>query len=934
MKKIKWLAAAAAVLVGLGAFAANPGISFRSAGKGPQELGAGEAFASFEALVPIGAADAVTMTVRGADGKALVESRQAVTTGRNALALHVETLPPGKYDVLFRAYAGRGQVALATNSFVKTGAAVTLATDKRFVSVADGSRAELAPGKIRAADLTPLAAVGTPRGEPIVAVADGVAHLAIVATEAHDAARWLAEVIERMTGAKVPVYFKGTNDLFTAGPAIYVGLTRATQEAGFARPGTPDSKWGVGAHAFRCVTKGKDAFIVGAGAQATGYGVYDFAERVLGVRQYYWIRTGKTQEEKDAARATGEDVIATEGLAIPQFDWSDKPVYEFRTEFAAGHGGWKFGDAHQSSHTVHAPCHWNIDPNMNLNGRWSSYKDVFQLDENGQRGRTPMLCYGNPRTLEVYKRHIDLTVAGKRAGFSGDPVSIERKTVTVSQWDAAVNCFCDHCKKLRRADMAPTGDASPIIWGYFTKELAKWMKQKYPDWRISILPYINTCEVPPEVDFRAEGNVDAFVCTMPGIALLAQESCRKEEEALIRRWAKVTGNPVQNWHYICWPADKTSAPYVFGNTAVKFYREMKDAVCGSFINGGYGREFGLNAAGLSEYVWVRAMWNPGFEAKAVYDEFAKRFFGPAAVPMRKLIDMQEKGWERQWQRASVASKNIFGISYPRKEVEEMERLLEESRKLVKGNALYERRLDFYAKPFAKFFKESYEYANNKAFAPLMMRKVGGTPKLDGLLDDACWKLAEPLTFLNAVGQSSHTNLVAKYPTTVRAVWTQDGVTLGIDCQDETPSKIVTTAPAGEYWGNDCLEIFIDFTGENEGQYGKLWIDAKNQLRAYAHKGMKWNPTGLKSGATITKTGWAAEIFIPYADISGFAGEMHPVSQGGMKWTGNICRLRIADAWAKDGRTPGSVWELQRLNSRKSTWNSDINAYGDWKFVEQ
>ena len=125
-----------------------------------------------------------------------------------------------------------------------------------------------------------------------------------------------------------------------------------------------------------------------------------------------------------------------------------------------------------------------------------------------------------------------------------------------------------------------------------------------------------------------------------------------------------------------------------------------------------------------------------------------------------------------------------------------------------------------------------------------------------------------------------------------------------------------------------------FEGENEGQYGKLWIDAKNQLRAYAHKGMKWKPTGLKSGATITKTGWAAEIFIPYADISGFAGEKHPVSQGGMKWTGNICRLRVADAWAKDGRTPGSVWELQRLNSRKSTWNSDINAYGDWKFVEQ
>ena len=925
------------------AMAANPGIAFRSAGKGPQQLGAGDAFASFEAVVPIGAADSVTMTVRGADGKTLVESRQQVKTGRNALTLHVESLPAGKYDVLFRAYAGRGQVAIATNSFAKAAGAdgegaVVMRADRRYVLAADGSRAELAPGKIRALDLSPLAAVGTPKGEPIVAVADGVAHLAIVATEAHDAARWLAEVIERMTGAKVPVYNKGTNDLFTAGPAIYVGLARATQEAGFARPGTPETKWGVGAHAFRCVTKDKDVFIVGAGAQATGYGVYDFAERVLGVRQYYWLRGGKTAAEKAANRATGEDVIATEGLAIPQFDWSDRPVYEFRTEFAAGHPGWKFGDAHQSSHTVHAPCYWNTDPNMNLNGRWSSYKDVFQLDENGERGRTPMLCYGNPRTLEVYKRHIDLTVEGKRAGFAGDPVSIARKTVTVSQWDAAVACHCERCKKLRNPDAAPSGDASPIIWGYFVKELSKWMKQKYPDWRISILPYINTCDVPKGLDLTKEGNVDAMLCTMPGLALLAQEKCRKHEEDLMRQWQKATGNPVQNWHYICWPADKTCAPYIFGNAAVRFYREMKGVICGSFINGGYGRKDGLSLAGLSEYVWVRAMWNPGFEAKHVYDEFAKRMFGPAAEPMRKVIEMQEKGWERQWKYVSVASKNIFGVSYPRKDVEEMERLVGEAKQLVKGKDLYERRLEFYTKPFERFFKESEEFANNKAFAQLQMRKAAELPKVDGDLSDACWKVAEPLDFTlaGAMGYGNPTNLVAKYPTKMQAVWTPQGVVLGITCTEPTPKLLQTTHPAGEWWGNDCLEIFVDPTGEQEGLYGKLWIDPVNQLRVLGGKGCKWKPTGLKSGVKVNADSWTVEIFIPYSDVKCFEGAKIPGTQGGMNWNGNVTRLRIADAWQKDksARTPGSVAEMQRLYTRFSIWNSDPNAFGVWKFVEQ
>ena len=779
------------------------------------------------------------------------------------------------------------------------------------------------PGDPQAKDLTPLKAFEKPQGEAVRVVTNGVAGVTIVAAEAHSEARWLAEIIGKMTGAKVKVQNIGTNAVFKGGKAIYVGNVLALREAGFGRPGTPESRWGVGAHAFRCVARGGDVFIIGAHAQATGYGVYDFAERVLGVRQYY------------PSREVGELVLKTESIVLPPFDWTDQPVYEFRTEFAAGHRGWKFGDAHQSDHNVHAPHHWHIDPNLGYKpSRWTGRPTIFQLSENGERATSPMLCYGNPLTLKTYEEHIKLTIDGKRRGFAGDPVNLARKTVTVSQWDAAVICHCEYCKKLRDPEAAPSGDASPIIWGYFTKELAKWMKKNYPDWRISILPYINTCDVPKGLDLTEEGNVDPMLCTMPGLALLAQDGCRRHEEELMRQWQKATGNPVQNWHYICWPADKTCAPYVFGNTAIRFYREMKGVICGSFINGGYGRQYGVNAAGLSEYVWVRAMWNPGFEAKDVYDEFAKRMFGKAAPQMRKVIEMQEKGWERQWKHASVASKNVFGISYPRKEVEEMESLIGKSFELVKDDPAVSNRLAFYAAPFKKFFKESYEYANNKAFAQLQMRKAAELPKIDGDLSDACWKVAEPLEFTlaGAMGYGNATNLVAKYPTRMQAAWTPEGVVLGITCTEPTPKLLQTTHPAGDWWGNDCLEIFVDPTGEQEGVYGKLWIDPVNQLRVLS----KWKPTGLKSGVKINADSWTVEIFIPYSDVKCFEGAKIPGTQGGMNWNGNVTRLRIADAWQKDksARTPGSVAEMQRLYTRFSIWNSDPNAFGVWKFVEQ
>ena len=401
----------------------------------------------------------------------------------------------------------------------------------------------------------------------------------------------------------------------------------------------------------------------------------------------------------------------------------------------------------------------------------------------------------------------------------------------------------------------------------------------------------------------------------------------------MRQWQKVTGNPVQNWHYICWPADSTCAPYVFGETAVKFYREMKGVICGSFLNGGYP----VDRLGLSAYVWVRAMWNPGFEAKAVYDEFAKRFFGPAAEKMRKVIDLQEKGWQRQWKHVSVASKNVFGVSYPRTEVEEMEKLIEESKKLLKGDELYERRLAYYAKPFERFFKESFEYANNKAFSPLLMRKAAELPTIDGDLSDPCWKLAEPLdgTLSGVDGNGKPgEDLTPKYPLKVQAVWTPEGVVLGITCMEPTPDKLQKTHAAGDYWGNDNLEIFIDPTGDQEGVYGKIWVDCVNQMLVIPGKGGKWKPTGVRSGVKINADSWTVELYVPFSDAKFFEGAKIPGTQGGMHWNGNVCRQRIADAWVKENRTPGSHWEMQRLYTRFSNWNADPNAFGEWKFVEQ
>ena len=180
------------------------------------------------------------------------------------------------------------------------------------------------------------------------------------------------------------------------------------------------------------------------------------------------------------------------------------------------------------------------------------------------------------------------------------------------------------------------------------------------------------------------------------------------------------------------------------------------------------------------------------------------------------------------------------------------------------------------------------------------------------------------------------DLTPKYPLKVQAVWTPEGVVLGITCMEPTPDKLQKTHAAGDYWGNDNLEIFIDPTGDQEGVYGKIWVDCVNQMLVIPGKGGKWKPTGVKSGVKINADSWTVELYVPFSDAKFFDGAKIPGTQGGMNWNGNVTRLRIADAWQKDkaARTPGSVAEMQRLYTRFSNWNSDPNAFGEWKFVEQ
>lgn len=801
---------------------------------------------------------------------------------------------------------------------------------------------DLAPGDIDAADLTPVRVVGSASGDPVVIVKDGKARLPIVYVDKNGewAAKQLQATIGEMTGVKPTVVVEGKFKEPSGTQAFYIGATKAAEAAGLKAPTDHPE-------AFRVVTKGGSFFFLGKAA----FAVTDWCERQLDARYYWAVQPNQTYGEKWKKPLYGKCVRKTHGLAARPVDWTDWPEFGFRDNWPYEWCDWnrwgKGGISHRGGQNVHAPHGWWKEKDA------LDHVEIFALSEDGKRPNSGLLCYGNPKTLayyefrtrqgiEAYGKHlaeVEAAPAAEKGKLkfkdpSGGILNYKQKIVTISQWDCGVTCACEYCKKLFNEDLGTSGSGSPIIWGYFTKNYAKWLKDNYPDWKICILPYINTCDVPPDpenperkLDLTAEGNVEAQLCTMPGLAMLKNESCKRHEEDLIREWAKCTGKPVLNWHYSCWPSEFTSAPYVYGETVRRHYADMRGVISGSFING----TFDGRRSSLSVYVWMRCLWNPELDVQAVYDEFAKRMFGAAARPMRKLIRMQEEGWNRQWGANMCSAKNIHGISYPRAEVVEMQGLLEQARTLAQGDEKAQARLAWYAAGFEKFFKESEETASGTAFAPFHMKKAVVPPVVDGKLDDSCWKEGTPNAFVHAMNR---TNSVPKYATALQAVWVPDkGVILGLRCT-EPATAVMKQGVAGDNWGQDNVEIFIDATGGGDGHFYQLIVDATGRFVAYTD-GPDWRAQGVVAKTDIGDGFWTMEVFLPFATFKNFVGAQIPTtSANGCVWAGNVIRWRVGDcALPKDKRAPGSKNEMSRLNTRYNGWNKDASAFSTWTFVE-
>jgi len=191
------------------------------------------------------------------------------------------------------------------------------------------------------------------------------------------------------------------------------------------------------------------------------------------------------------------------------------------------------------------------------------------------------------------------------------------------------------------------------------------------------------------------------------------------------------------------------------------------------------------------------------------------------------------------------------------------------------------------------------------------------PKIDGLIDDDCWKNREPLS---GFFQFDPVNGVkASEETLVWMVYDQKNVYFAFLMQDSQPDKIwAELTPRNTYENNDSITVILD-----------TYNDKRTSISFTVNpKGVQKNTveTIWKSGAIVRNDGWTAEMAIPFKSLR-FSPQENQV--WGVNFERYIYRLNEKDYWTDVERdTPllHQMGELTGLSGVKPGYNLEIFPY--------
>ena len=444
----------------------------------------------------------------------------------------------------------------------------------------------------------------------------------VLSKDASPSEKWAAEDLaahlKLMTGKNYIIYPAESGVL--PEKAIIVGDSPAARALGV----TADLKK-LGNDGFMIKTPGSRVVIAGGKKRGTMYGVYELLEK-LGCR--WWTPSESTIPKLKELQIPKLDIVQVPKLEYRDMMYSESFSAEGRLWYARNKvNGMAWDDAEGmeklggrylvSGNLVHSYVEL-------LKASGDELKPEMWALRGGKRMLERQPCLSDPAVLAAIVKSV----------VKQYKVNPELEFVVVGQNDNGDYCTCEKCAALDKAEDSHSGQVIA-----FANKVAEEVEKQIPGARISTAAYSWSRKPPKNIKPRA--NVLIVLCSIecdfahPFAAASNPENKQFKED--IEGWGKIA-EKLFIWHY-----SGNRDHYLMPNPEldalapnIKFLADNRAA--GIFVQGNHvGR--GTDLVEYKMWAWAKALWDPEADNAALLKEFCAGYYGKAAGPILKYIDI-------------------------------------------------------------------------------------------------------------------------------------------------------------------------------------------------------------------------------------------------------------------------------------------------------
>ena len=355
--------------------------------------------------------------------------------------------------------------------------------------------------------------------------------------------------------------------------------------------------------------------ITGGRPRGTLYGVYEFAEKYLGIRFLTFDHTYFPIKNKWI-------IPCEEHKYIPPFSFrwsyykenSDYPEFAARQRINTTAPDKKLGGVTEQGLISHSLMAFlPVEKYGKDHPEYFALVDGKRLLEAGGGGPEP--CVTNPEVIEIVAN-------GVIAALDQNP---NQKNISVSQNDNDLYCHCEKCEAINKREGTPMGSHLA-----FVNAVAERVEKKHPNVKIGTLAYWYTRKPPQTIKPRE--NVQIQLCSIECCTLHAIDDpkCEKNREFChdMVEWGKICKD-IWVWNY--------NTNFAFYDLPFPNLRSISKNVNYFLRNNTHGLFMQANGnsntgemCDLRNYVLSRCIWNPALDSWDVAEEFCRLHYGKSA----------------------------------------------------------------------------------------------------------------------------------------------------------------------------------------------------------------------------------------------------------------------------------------------------------------